>query len=543
MSPRPIRAESPFPDMPAWPVLRAAEITVAPTASLLAACLAAVLTFLSGCERASEEVPDCCTEDASRRATDDATAAAPPSSDSPAAAGPPIILVAVDTLRPDHLPIYGYTKKTAPALTNLAESSVVFDRAFTTAPKTAPAFASLFTGMYPHRHGLRILGQELHEENVTLAERLAAAGYDTAGFVSSTVMIDRLSGLAQGFGHWDDRMPSRELNRDNYERTARGTMDAALAWLSATAEAPAPFFLFVHLIDPHGPYLPPSMFRVRFARRQGPEIDPAKVPEFQRLPGAEVVGDYLDAYDGEVNYADFELGRLMTELIDREILDEALVIFTADHGESFGEDGFWFRHGKTLHEVSTRIPLVVKPPGGRLESVDPRSAGTVSLIDLAPTILDYAGLDAPTDLDGLSLRPVLEGRSAARERIVFSERWLPGRRSWAAHFERGTLYLSGCADGASEGSEACDETYLGRLSSGKLIEIDKQTATRSQLRTAVDAFSARATASSPPFRVKWRYRPADKKFVKRFVDQHNLEWENLSDADYESLEKLGYVDD
>jgi arylsulfatase A-like enzyme len=117
----------------------------------------------------------------------------------PASSGPPIVLFTVDTVRADHLSLYGYDRDTAPSLTRLAQDAVTFTRAFTPAPKTTPAFASMFTGSYPHRHGLQLLGQELAAENRTAAELLAEQGYDAAAFVSSTVMIDRLSGLAQGF--------------------------------------------------------------------------------------------------------------------------------------------------------------------------------------------------------------------------------------------------------------------------------------------------------------------------------------------------------
>lgn len=454
--------------------------------------------------------------------------------------GTPIILVTVDTLRPDHLPLYGYDEPTAPALDHLAQSSVVFDLAFSTAPKTAPAYATMFTGAYPYRHGVRLLGQELHADNVTLAERLAEAGYATGGFVSSTVMINRLSALGKGFGIWDDYMPRREPNRENYERGARQTMNAALEWLP---DGSGPFFLFIHLIDPHGPYVAPAMFRTRYSKRQGDFIDPEDVPGFQRLQGAEVIGDYIDGYDGEVTYADFELGRLLTELMNRELYDRALIVFTADHGESFGEDGFYFRHGKTLHEVSIRVPLVIKPPGGRPVGVPERRGGTVSLVDIAPTLLDYAGVAIPEGLDGVSLRAVVEGGDQRAERFVFSERWLPGRRSWAIHSERGTLRAEDCPDAAASRLEDCRETYMGRLGTAKLVEIERETEARAGLRSELASFVDRAASYSLPFTVLWRYRPKDRDFVETFVADHNLRVQSYDGPDTENLEKLGYLED
>ncbi|TFH28100.1 MAG: hypothetical protein E4H00_08975, partial [Myxococcales bacterium] len=449
---------------------------------------------------------------------------------------PPIVLISIDTLRPDHLEIYGYTRKTAPNIARLAEDSIVFDRAFSTAAKTTPAHASVFTGKYPHNHGLRVLGEELADENSTAAEILSRHGYESSAYVSSTVMIDRLSRLGQGFALWDDHLPAREMNRDNFERKATGTVRAALETWPRT---PAPAFLFVHLVDPHGPYVPPPPFRLRFQDRKGEILDPSMVPDFQKLSGAVVVGDYIDSYDAEIAYTDSEVGTLLAEITKRDLYDAALIIVTADHGESFGEDGYYFRHGKTLHEVSTRVPLVVKPPGGRRAGVSSIWGGTVSLVDLLPTMLDYAEVASPDDLDGLSLRPILEGATEIDERFVFSERPAAGGGHWAVHGEHGSVVIADCTPGTHD----CSDTYLARADSGRLIEIGEQTATRVRLRNMLDAFVAKVQTHHVPFTVTIRYRPGDKDFVKRFVIDHNMKWESYTDEDLKFLGALGYVDD
>ena len=449
---------------------------------------------------------------------------------------PPVFLFTVDALRADHLPIYGYDRDTAPELTAFASDAVVFTRAFTTAPKTTPAYASMFTGRYPHRHGLQVLGQELAEENLTLAELLRERGYATAGFVSSTVMVDRLSSLGQGFHHWDDRLPSREANRENYERTASLTAGAVLDWL---ARADLPPFLFVHLIDPHGPYLPPPMFRARFRFRKGPEIDPAEVPDFQRLPNAIVVGDYVDAYDAEILYADSAFRRMLNDVRERGLYDRALIVFTADHGESLGEDGYYFRHGKTLHEVSTRIPLVVKPPGGRGEHIDSVWDDAVSLIDVMPTVLEYVGVKVPPGTDGRSLRPILEGQARPSERVVFSQRHGSKSGHWAAHSARGTVYLTDCNDTMVE---ECADTYLAKRGDGSTLELSRKTETREALRAELQRHIEAVTAYRLPCPVTWRYRPANKEFVRQFVTEHNTRWETFTERDLDALERLGYTD-
>lgn len=452
---------------------------------------------------------------------------------------PSVVLVTVDTLRADHLPIYGYDRRTAPAISAMATDAVVFENAFTTAPKTAPAYASMFTGMYPFRHGLRLLGQELHRDNVTLAERMTAAGYQSAGFVSSTVMIDRLSLLGQGFAVWDDRMPQRELNRDNYQRRAERTIDAVLKWLPDDGK---PFFLFIHLIDPHGPYRPPAAFRGSFEPRRRRKLRADEVPGFQRVPGAEYLGDYIAGYDGEIAYADSQIARLFGRLSEEGLYDNSLVIVTADHGESFGEDGYFFRHGKTLHESSIHVPLVIKPPGGRSANAAPRSSSIVSLTDVAPTILDYAGLAPLADADGISLKPVVEGQARPEDRAVFSERWLPGRRSWAIHATAMSLRAENCAEGAFAGIEACSETCMARTDSGERVVIERDSARRQRLRASLDSFIKQAATHELPFEVLWRYRPRDKEFVRRFIAQHNLQARHYETPDSDALEALGYLE-
>ncbi|MBC8292890.1 MAG: sulfatase-like hydrolase/transferase [Proteobacteria bacterium] len=242
----------------------------------------------------------------------------------------PILLLTVDALRADHLSIYGYPRDTAPALTRLAEDAVVFERAFTPCPRTSPAYASLFTGKYPHGHGLRQLGQELAGENLTLAELLAGAGYSSRGFVSSTVLVGQLSGLDQGFDAWDDLLPVRERNRENYQRIAADTVASVARELDGGWQ---PGFLFLHLIDPHGPYAAPEprSFAPGPAAAASGLFEPSLVPEYQRLDQRPRLRDYIDAYDAEISYADAGLGRLLGRLRQTDSLRPGV---DSGHGRS-----------------------------------------------------------------------------------------------------------------------------------------------------------------------------------------------------------------
>jgi arylsulfatase A-like enzyme len=376
--------------------------------------------------------------------------------------GPPsVILLTVDTLRADHLPFYGYDRDTAPRLSRLAADAVRFDRAFTTRGKTSPAYASMFTGFQPYRHGVVAIGHRLADANVTVAEVLAANGFQTLGFVSSTVMRGRLSHLHQGFDTWNDELPSRESSRSNYERRAAATTDAVLAGLAA-ADPAAPLFLFVHWIDPHGPYAPPADAERRFAGGAGEPVEMHKVARYQRRKGKPTLSDYVADYDNEIVYVDREIGRVLDRLEELGLYDRSLVLFTADHGEALGEHDVWFRHGFHLHDVTHRVPLLVKPPRARGGGRD--WDGAVSLVDVLPTVLDYLGLALPGPVEGDSLREIVDHDEGPRERLVFSD--LAERREFdrAVHGREGSLWAADCAPSTEAPDGLCSARFVDRAS-------------------------------------------------------------------------------
>lgn len=335
----------------------------------------------------------------------------------PAPAVPPrtIVWIVVDTLRADHVPAYGYPRATLPVASKLAARGVLFERAYTPLPETTPAFASMLTGLLPHRTGVVRLYNLLPPEVETVPRRLRAAGWETGAFVSSFVLVRSFSGLDRGFDTYDDFVDERERNRDNFERRAGATLDRAAAWLERDGEKPR--FALVHLIDPHGPYDPPADLARRFRSPRSREVD-GVIPEYQAIPGVRDLYRYVDLYDGEIALVDRELELFLARLRAASRLSRALVVLTADHGESFGEHGPLFQHGSDVHEENVRVPLVVVPPEGGGFVRGAVVEEPVFLPDLAPTVLELAGLAPPAGLDGRSLRGALSGEPLPRRPLL-----------------------------------------------------------------------------------------------------------------------------
>ena len=287
---------------------------------------------------------------------------------------PSVILVTLDTTRADHIGCYGAARAATPTLDALARGGMRFEHALSPAPLTLPAHASLFSGRVPRRHGVRDnAGFRLDPEVPLLAERLAAAGYTTAAFVSAAV-LDRDAGLSRGFAIYDDNVRVGDPRAFDYqERAASQTVDAALSRLDALKP---PYFLWIHLYDPHLPYVPPEPYASRFPDRP---------------------------YDAEIAFMDAQLGRLLNAL--KRSGTTHYVVVAGDHGEGLGEHGE-AGHGVFVYQATQRVPLIVTGPG-----VAPGTTVTsnVGLVDVAPTILDLVKLAAMDGADGRSLVPLIRG--------------------------------------------------------------------------------------------------------------------------------------
>jgi arylsulfatase A-like enzyme len=346
-----------------------------------------------------------------------------------------ILLVTVDTLRADHMGIYGYERSTTPQIDRFfAEQGRVFLRAYATSAYTSPSMVSVLTGLLPQDHRVRLFLQLVGKEILLLPEMLPR-DYQSAAIVSNSVLTDEAMGMGARFDFYDDFVAEREANRSAYERTARRTTEAALRWLSEERDPQRPLFLWVHYIDPHGPYGPPEEPPRRFSHAEPLPIDITRVPIVQRRKGQDDGLDYVDRYDEEIAYADAQIGRLFDAWGRLGPVDQSLVLFTADHGETLMEHERWFDHGYHVYEELVRVPLMLRgygvPPG--------RSRALASSIDIAPTILRFAGVPTKPALAGLDLR---DPDAIGSDRAVFAEarRWrtaIQGDRKWMLEYRPG----------------------------------------------------------------------------------------------------------
>ncbi len=304
-----------------------------------------------------------------------------------------LVVVTIDTLRPDHLHCYGYPKIETPSVDSIAANGVLFENAVTQTPLTPPSHASIFTGLYPTVHHVRDTGGfVLQPSSTTLATMLQQQGWDTAAFVSSAV-LKKLFGFNQGFAVYDDQMPRPGSDRDfleDAERRAGDTVDRAIRWLDG--QAGKPYFLWVHLYDPHMPYHPPSPFKEQYKDR---------------------------LYDGEIAYADRELGRLFAA-VRKKAADKTIIAVLSDHGESLGEHGE-YSHGVFLYDATLRIAFVMSGPGIPAGSRVKQQART---IDFVPTVLEFMGGKAPASVQGVSLAPAVSGHEV-QSAISYAETLYP----------------------------------------------------------------------------------------------------------------------
>src|SRR5579863_1387913 len=296
---------------------------------------------------------------------------------------PNLLLVTLDTTRADRISCYGYAAGTTPVLDSLAADGVLCERVFTVAPITLPAHTTMFTGLYPAENGVVTNGRGRLDDRIpTLAEVLERQGYDTGAFVASFVLNAKF-GLNRGFRTYDDDFANEELGADTMHRQRHGesVVTAALKWLGLTREKP--FFCWVHLYDPHAPYLPHTdLFADKFIDRP---------------------------YDAEIAYVDQQVGRLVDFLKSSQIDDQTLVVAVGDHGEGLGEH-VEREHGMTLYDDSLHVPLIFRYRG---KLPVKRVAENISLVDLSPTILDLLGLKDPRQTSGQSLKRVLAGDAQA----------------------------------------------------------------------------------------------------------------------------------
>jgi choline-sulfatase len=303
-----------------------------------------------------------------------------------------LVLITIDTLRADHVGAYGWTRARTPSIDGIARRGSIFERAYAAAPITLPSHATLMTGRYPPDHAARDNGMRVSDSVATLATILHARGLSTAAFVAA-FPLDHQFGLNRGFDVYSDPLPRGPDGRLSNERPASQVVGEAIAWLDTTTHAaprtPRPFFLWVHLFEPHAPYGDQSA-------------------------GSQPV---LERYDEEIATADREIGRILTAIAPSAA--ETLIIVAGDHGEAFGEHGE-YSHSIFVYDTTLRVPLLMSGPGIRAGT---RVREPVTLADVAPTAARMLGA-VMENVDGIDLAPALEGTPLPR-RDLYAESFAP----------------------------------------------------------------------------------------------------------------------
>lgn len=300
----------------------------------------------------------------------------------------PIIVISVDTLRSDRLPMYGHEAIETPALDALRADSILYERAYATVPLTLPSHASILTGLDPDRHGVRSnVGYAIDSELESLPRLLASRGYRTGAAVSAWV-LRRETGMGDHFSFYDDEVGAATgISFANVQRPGRETVARALDWIAE--QQGEPLFFMLHLFEPHMPFSPP----------------------------ADLSGRYTDPYDGEIVETDRIVGDFLSRLEELGLYDDALIIFLSDHGEGLndhGEPG----HGIFLYREAIQVPLLIKLPRG--QRAGETVTQPVSLIDVAPTVASFFGFPVPESMGGADLLG-----SLSSDRAIYSETLYP----------------------------------------------------------------------------------------------------------------------
>jgi len=363
-----------------------------------------------------------------------------------------VILVTVDTLRADHVNAYGYDLAVTPSIDALAEDGALFENVIVQTPITLPSHASIFTGTYPIFHGLQDVVGRLREDVPTIAEWFRERGYTTAAFVGASVLMSHW-GLNRGFDVYEDYFEIEALSQVDFsraERPADRVVDLASKWI--TEMEAKPFFLWLHLYDPHDPYIPPEPYATDFKDR---------------------------LYDGEIAFTDAMLGRFFETLKKRGLYKDSMIVFTSDHGESLGEHEEAY-HAYYVYEASLRVPLIFRLPAGLAKgrfAAGLRVSNQVRSVDIAPTIIQLLGHPVPSWVQGESLVAMMAGKRSNRMLPAYAETHYP-----RIHF--GWSPLFSYSDGVHKFIEApVPELYDLKKDPGELANLySRRQALANQLR-------------------------------------------------------------
>jgi len=367
----------------------------------------------------------------------------------PAGNGRPVILISIDSLRADHTTPYGYqarftSEPTTPFLARMAEEGVVWDNAMSAAPWTLPAHMSIVTGMSVMQHKVRTRGFRLADDTGHIAGKFQDAGYRTAGFYSAPFLhpswgywqgFDTYQGAASYLNSTNTTKAITSLDggmmqevhnsADTDKETAEQVVNQAIAWLEDGDNAEVPFFMFLHLWDPHYDYEPPAKYAELFHPGYLGDVDGRNFYKTEREFSPDEIEHIISLYDAEIRYTDDHLARLWSKLEELGIEQQVIFALTSDHGDEFWEHGEKGHH-KSLYQEVLHVPMVLRAPG--LVPAGLRVIGSAPNYDLAPTLLELADLEPWTDRDGVSLLPQLQ--NPAQNFPALCDLMHPGRKKY-----------------------------------------------------------------------------------------------------------------
>lgn len=346
-----------------------------------------------------------------------------------------VILIVIDTLRPDHLGCYGYERNTSPNMDKFARDGSMFVNTYCTLSRSDPTMTSMLTGMYPHSHGIRMVwGNKPNPAVSTLQEILKSHGYGTACFRSGAGRGDRFE---EYWDHFDSlswkirnkarRMLYKTFNPNNFLGVAEEKLKDAQRWIEKNKKSP--FFVKIHMNDLHWPYPVPKPFENMYDPDYKGDHDFATMKKgemtrgelifgIKKLPDEEI--QHAKAhYDGGIRYIDTKLGEFFAFLKNNELYDNSFIIITADHGENFGEHNFYFQHGASLYETSIKTPLILRYP--QKIPANKQINHRVQSLDIMPTVLDVLEIPLVDNVEGETLLPLIkEGKNLQRD-FTFAE--------------------------------------------------------------------------------------------------------------------------
>jgi len=305
-----------------------------------------------------------------------------------------LVFISVDTLRPDHLGCYGYTRNTSATIDEFAKDGVLFTNALVQRGQTWPSLTSIFmTSLHPVSHGVRDNGMMLTEGKISLAEVLKDNGYSCASFLANAPRA-----VWRGFEH-QGQGNDNEVN------------DQAIKWLKNNSKKK--IFLWIHYLAPHDPYAPPEPFDRLFDKEYKGEMDGSRanlynitLNKIDLLPPD--LNHIISLYDGEIAYIDHKIKQLINTIKELDLEDKTLIVFTSDHGEDLYQHNYYFQHAASIYNSTLKIPLIFKMPG--IISSGEKINEVVESIDIAPTILKLLDIPAPKSFQGINLYPLLEGK-------------------------------------------------------------------------------------------------------------------------------------